>query len=204
MKSQPHRGLAGAVSIITALLAAGCLALEAPSATQHATPSASAVNASDESSTLQRPLALPAIGSAARCTTSGGRQVATGVAEALGDGPVYPVGLGTAGHLSLAQAAQRDGAFYWKVLWISAPNYRGRVLIRGGRLDGAGSLLFGTGDVVGLAELRLPTEPWATSGGVEAGWRMWPSYTGTLSAGCFGYQVDGEDFTVHLTFEVGR
>jgi hypothetical protein len=204
MKSPPHRELTGAVWIIAALLAASCLALEAPSGTPQATPSTPAPSLADEWSTLRRPLTLPAAGSDPLCRASAGRKIQSGVADALGDGPVYPVGLGTAGHLRLADALTRDGVFYWKVLWISGPNYDRRVLIRGARLDGSGGVVFGSGDTFGWAELRLPVEAWATGADLDAGWRMWPSYTGTRSAGCFGYQVDGADFTVRLTFEVGR
>jgi hypothetical protein len=204
MKSSPHRERAGALSLMAALLAASCLALEAPSAPQQAIPSASALEVADEWSTLRRPLSLPAARSDPQCRASAGRKVQSGVADALGDGPVYPIGLGTAGHLSLANAFKRDDVFYWKVLWISGPNYQGRVLIRGERLDGSGGVVFGSADVFGWEELQLPVEAWATGADLDAGWRMWPSYTGTLSAGCFGYQVDGEDFTVHLTFEAGR
>jgi hypothetical protein len=124
------------------------------------------------------------------------------VGPGLGAGPIYPVGLTASGDLSLGEGAERDGVAYWKILWLGAPNDGGRVLVRGLRLDAAGVVLFGAQDSYGLAELRLPAEGWATSEDVDPLWRMWPSYTGAEAAGCYGYQVDGSDFTLHLVFEV--
>jgi hypothetical protein len=128
--------------------------------------------------------------------------VVEGLAPALGEGPVYPVGFSRDGRLDLTQGEIVDGTVYWKTLWTSAPNYAGPVLIRGGRIDGEGPVSFGDGDRRGLEELRLPVQGWAYSDGVDPSWRQWPSTTGVPTTGCYAYQIDGTDFTVHIVFQI--
>ncbi|MEJ7698020.1 MAG: hypothetical protein WKF78_15770 [Candidatus Limnocylindrales bacterium] len=120
----------------------------------------------------------------------------------MGQGPVYPIGLGRDGNLGLLDTATVDGRFYLKTLWFSAPNYAGPVLIRGGRIDGDASVSFGVGDRYGLEELRLPVQGWAYSDGVDPSWRQWPSTTGVPTTGCYAYQVDGSAFTLHIVFRI--
>jgi hypothetical protein len=117
---------------------------------------------------------------------------------ALGDGPVYPVGLDANGVLS---TVTRDGVYLQKVLWVSAPSYQGPVLIRGSRLDGPGNVQFATGSAAPTNEFRL-LEPGASSPGEGAGWREWPSYTEVPQPGCYAYQVDGIDFSSVVVFAV--
>ena len=81
-------------------------------------------------------------------------------ASGIGPGPVYP-GLGaTSGLLNAVKDTQYGGRWEGeKVFWYVAPSYRGRVLIRGGRLDGPGWLGF-NGTRVPKDELRI--EPYDT------------------------------------------
>ena len=90
-----------------------------------------------------------------------------------------------------------------KVLWVASSSYPGPVLIRGGRLDGAGAVRFGSSNTPPKDEFRV-TEGTARSLGEEPGWREWPSYTFVPSPGCYGYQIDGLDFTKIVVFEVTR
>jgi hypothetical protein len=116
----------------------------------------------------------------------------------LGGGPIYPVGLGTAGTLGVVAS---DGSYLQKVLWVGAASYSGPVLIRGGRLDRSGWVKFAQGmGSAPVVEMRLQ-EPTAGSPGEEPGWREWPSYTYVPAAGCFAYQVDGTSFSEVIVFE---
>jgi len=127
--------------------------------------------------------------------------VVDGIGPALGRGPIYPV-LGSDGVVGLSETASVEASLYWKTLWIAAPAYEGPVLVRGRRLDGDAPLRFGANGQYDLEELQLPVRAWATSDGVDPSWRQWPSYTGAEGAGCYGYQIDGLDFTRQVVFEL--
>ena len=114
----------------------------------------------------------------------------------LGNGPVYPIGLLNG---QLGVVVDPEGLLA-KVLWVASASYSGPVLIRGGRLGGAGAVKFGTGSTLPTDEFRL-TEPTAGSSGEEAGWREWPSYTFVPDLGCYTYQIDGAGFTEIIVFE---
>jgi hypothetical protein len=83
-----------------------------------------------------------------------------------------------------------------KVLWIVRPSYAGPVLIRGHRIDGPQGLGFGEGHVPS-DELRL-----TASQASDSGWsgRMWPSYTRLRAPGCYGWQIDGTNFSTVIVF----
>jgi hypothetical protein len=88
-----------------------------------------------------------------------------------------------------------------KVFWYIAPSYRGRVLIRGKRLDGSGWLGF-NGTRVPKDELRI--EPYTT-----VSWTGQPRYSRgiptavrALSSGCYAAQIDGKTFSRVVVFTV--
>ena len=145
----------------------------------------------------QRPLRLPTVAPGGACPVTAGRVVAPDFAAALGDGPIYPVGLGTDATLRYSNAGFDGPWAGQKVLWVGDPAYRGRVLIRGRQLDGANEVRFERGaDPPG--ELALDA---ATAGTVGAGWANWPSYTRVRAPGCYAYQVDGATFTDVIIFK---
>jgi hypothetical protein len=94
-----------------------------------------------------------------------------------------------------------------KVLWISAPEYRGAVLIRGGRLGGPGQLLLASSSGPSIRGVGNATEMTVASGRLSfyeglyispsssSQYRDWPSYTYVTDPGCYAWQVDGERFT---------
>jgi hypothetical protein len=88
-----------------------------------------------------------------------------------------------------------------KVGWLIDPDrYAGPVLIRGARLDGPGhdEVRFSGGSHPADA-MQLP--PGASNSiipGVD--WTFWPSYTRLKEPGCYAWQVDGLDFSYHVTF----
>ncbi|HEX7949745.1 MAG TPA: hypothetical protein VF494_05305 [Candidatus Limnocylindrales bacterium] len=87
-----------------------------------------------------------------------------------------------------------------KVLWIASPTYAGPAVVRGGRIDGTGTMAFSLSGptTTPTTELRLD-QPTAV-GETPAGWREWPSETYLSSAGCFAFQVDGVGFSQVLVF----
>jgi hypothetical protein len=119
-------------------------------------------------------------------------------APGLGDGPAYPVGLGTEGILDELEPPRRFESKEWggqKVLWVIDPDYDGPLLIRGRRVVGAGDVRFDEGDVP-PKEIRLPAED-----APDERWRERPSYTRVRAPGCYAYQVDGKGFSDVIVFE---
>jgi hypothetical protein len=85
-----------------------------------------------------------------------------------------------------------------RVEWVAAASYRGPILIRGRRTDGAGAVGFGEGRVPD-DELQLlqsgQQAPHPLGGG-----RAWLSFTRVRTAGCYVYQVDGTNFSRVIAF----
>jgi hypothetical protein len=130
------------------------------------------------------------------------------VAITLGDGPVYavlgfeqppPKPLGVVYLVSHGGGTlKRGGWYFWKTLWTVAPSYHGAVLIRGGRIDRPGTVLFAT------TALRTRTSL-AMSGFDSSGaWRRSVAYTLLRSPGCYAFQLDGTTFSKIIVFEVKR
>ncbi len=131
---------------------------------------AAAAGADDGWAGLRRPLHLPRLEPGAACPVS---RADTRVAwtyvnifggEGIGRGPVYP-GLGSTHRLLDADRDEQYGGPWYgeKVFWYVRPSYRGRVLIRGRRLDGTQRLGFNGGRRAD-PELNLqPEDPAFTS-----------------------------------------
>lgn len=141
-----------------------------------------------------RPLKLPTVGPTGGCPASQGKIVNEGFGPALGNGPLYPVGLGVEGTMYTGGALEEGGWLLMKVLWIAAPQFEGPALVRGGRIDGAGELRFGEGPKPSN-ELRLQADK-----ATPAQWRDWPGYTRLRGPGCYAYQVDGANFSIVIPF----
>lgn len=82
------------------------------------------------------------------------------------------------------------GWFGFKTLWFVDRNYDGPVLIRGGRLDGEGDVAFG--ERPSVSQLLVP--PGLTLNSVN-GVRTMPGSSWVRSSGCYGWQVDGLNFS---------
>ena len=146
---------------------------------------------------LRRPLDLPQLAPGAPCPRTGGKRVAPPFGFGLGDGPAYPT-LGPDGVFNFGGGREDGGWFYEKMLWFVSPDDAGPILIRGGQLDGPNAVRFDEG-ADPPAELRLD-RPAGFS--VDApGWRTWVAYTRVRAAGCYAYQVDGEDFSDVIVFQ---
>jgi hypothetical protein len=150
---------------------------------------------------LRRPLHIPRIEPGTACPVSEPNpHVWSRRAPGLGPGPVAPVGLGMHSTLRFEpfRGTPWGGA---KVLWVASSDYLGPILIRGARVDGEGGVGFDFGPGPPLAELQLPPGPTLN---VDHGYREWPSHTRIITPGCYGYQVDGTDFSYVIVFVAAR
>jgi hypothetical protein len=164
------------------------------------------VNAGDPWHKLHRPLHLARVPPGAACPVSAvdqrvdweGSNIFGGFG--IGRGPVYP-GLGPSGELVTTTTAYANGVpwFSGKVFWYVKPSYRGRVLIRGRRLDGPLSLRF---NGVRRRELRIKPNQTVSWRGQPPGSRGVPSIVRARSSGCYGVQVDGTTFSRVVVFAV--
>jgi hypothetical protein len=157
---------------------------------------------------LRRPLHLPRVAAGAKCPVS---RVDRSVDWApiniygesgIGRGPVYPGLGGTGGRLTARPDTRYGGAWAGgKVFWYVKPSYRGRVLIRGRRLDNRERLGF-NGRAVANPELRIEPGTTVSWQGQPPGSRGVPSSVRVRSSGCYGVQIDGTTFSRVVVFRV--
>lgn len=151
---------------------------------------------------LARPLALPAMTPGDVCPTTPGAYgtVAGFGGVALGIGkPVRPSGsFSVSGVVTVLRPSISGGWMGPKTDWYVVPPYDGPVLIRGSRTDASGPVGFGEQPLT--SALIIPPGP-TVSGAIE-GYRTSPGGIWVKSAGCYGVQVDGIDFSYALIFEI--
>jgi hypothetical protein len=145
-----------------------------------------------------RPLKLPALNPTGKCAANAGKTVSPDYGSALGDGPVYAVGIRPDGRLDLAGSLRDAGGYYTKVLWVAQPGYNAPVLVRGAQLPGSGTAIIRFGDGTSPSDqLRLDPDSASTS---AAGWHEWPTHTRMAGTGCYAYQLDSPDFSQVIVF----
>jgi hypothetical protein len=157
---------------------------------------------------LRRPLHLPRLAPGARCPVSridrrvDWNSVNIFGGSGIGRGPVYP-GLGASGGtLTAFPDVQYGGPWAGgKVFWYARPRYRGRVLIRGRRLDGRQRLGF-NGHKLPARELRIERGMTVLWEGQPPGSRGIPSSVRVRVPGCYGVQIDGTSFSRIVVFRV--
>jgi hypothetical protein len=98
--------------------------------------------------------------------------------------------------LRFYRSSQYRGWYSVKTLWFGQPSYQGPLLIRGRRLDASGRIVMG--EAPSVIDPQLPPGP--TVNDVN-GWRTWPGATYLHAPGCYGWQVDGENFTRVIVFK---
>jgi hypothetical protein len=173
-----------------------------------AVASVQAVGASDPWAKLHRPLHLPRLAPGAACPVSridqrvNWKRINIFGESGIGRGPVYPGLGGSGGHLNALLDTQYGGPWAGgKVFWYVLPRYRGRVLLRGHRLDGPQSLGF-NGRRLPLHELRIQPSDTVSWQGQPPGSRGIPSGVRVRASGCYGVQVDGATFSRVVIFTV--
>jgi hypothetical protein len=149
-------------------------------------------------------LRLPSVSRGQACPVSRGRSFHTSQFQviALGDGLVLPgitvnrpADAASAKRGLLRFQRQQRGWFRLKTLWFARPSYQGPLLIRGRRLDAPGQIVMGEGPTV--IDPQLPPGPTVND---YNSWRTWPGGTYVRAPGCYGWQVDGENFTTVIVF----
>jgi hypothetical protein len=180
-----------------------------PAATSPSAPVGAPATTAEE--LLSRPLALPSISAGASCPVTSTTTISPGPATGFtGSFPAQQAGvayLAMSGRNVPLSPDDRtaDGWFAIKDVWVIAGSYRGPVLIRGGRIDGAGSVELAwnpTTEQVGSLVIdpgspSLQTDP-------QTGWRSVPMEAFVRSPGCYAYQIDGTGFTSFIVFEASR
>lgn len=167
----------------------------------HNSAPAGGVSQSELAALEAKPLNLPTLKAGDSCPSTPGNTAGFD----FGTGPVYVNG---------GPESQTPWGYYFDVSWITAPDLTGPVLVRGGDLmsnrKGVFVGTYSAGPVVGSdtrtgsqvtqrAELLLDAghPPSRRSGG----YGFFPVRQGVSSGwvGCFGFQIDGPDFTETIT-----
>lgn len=152
-----------------------------------------------EGALRQRPLRLPELSANGECPRS---PWAFGLA--IGEGPAY-LPIGPDGVINLGgplAAEQEDGTYRFKSSWFVSPDYTGPLLIRGGQIDGSGTLrLASEGSSEVTDELLLPPAIEGQATRDEAGWTSWPVTVVFPGPGCYAIQVDGVNVQQVIVFQ---
>jgi hypothetical protein len=150
---------------------------------------------------VARPVNLPSA-SGGQCPVSTAQLLDPVQPVVLGNGPVYATGLGSSATLRIATVPAGGEWLGNYVIWIAPPDFSGKVLIRGGRIDSDGTLGFDYAPTVPIEptsdKLEFDT---ATSSQGADGWWQWASYARMKEAGCYAFQVDTDAGTYTLVFQ---
>lgn len=150
----------------------------------------------DTSTLLARPLKLPAVQPGSPCPVTPVASRDVGVGNPRGRGPSYLGG------------PMPQGNFPWnKTVWVLVDGARGPVLFRGGRVDGAGTLMFSGNP----ADPLVKGVSLSSGGGVGASFYENVVERGTndafyvypATAGCYAMQVDGPSFEDVIVITAG-
>ena len=152
-------------------------------------------SATDPWKALRRPLHLPAM-QGSRCPVTTAALVAPGFQRAQGTGPIYPINAYP--RLVFPLLVKPGMVWYpsqWsgnKTLWIAAPKFTGRVLVRGHELGGINQVGFGS-DHTPAGELHLEIKG-------SRNWWSAATYTRVRTPGCYAFQIDGPRFSRVVVF----
>jgi hypothetical protein len=135
-----------------------------------------------------RPLRLSPVATADACPITPTKELSSATGALAGSGPVYAVG-----NVIAYGPRTSDGLLPAKVLWVAAPSYPGAALIRGARLDRPGGVYFSNSR--GVTSLRFEFDTRIRAEGSDQGWRYLPSTVDVDEPGCYGFQLDGPDWT---------
>lgn len=166
---------------------------------------------------IQRPLHLPNTGPGGTCPASPVRRFHggggfSGWFNALGKGPLYLAGPVTDSP-KVPIMAGHGGWHTQKVIWTVSGDYGGPLLLRGGRVDGAGPLRFQhyldaagpTGSGPGAHGFhRLLYVRSGLQASAPGAIQTYPADIYLRAPGCYAVQVDGEGFSEMLVFHAVR
>lgn len=155
------------------------------------------------------PLALPSVAPGATCPTTATTAITPGSGAGFSEGVVLspqkagPVYLWSGRTVTLSpESRTADGWYTIKDIWLVDPSYSGPVLIRGGRVEGEGSLKLQWNPTTPVQDaLQIDATSPSLQTNPSIGWRSVPLGALVRSRGCYAYQVDGVGFTEWIVFE---
>jgi hypothetical protein len=165
---------------------------------QTATPSGQQQADPDFVALAARSLNLPSA-SASNCPVTAAQLLSPTQPMTLGDGPIYATGLGSSSTLRVSPDANDSRYQFGTVTLTAMPDFSGKVLVRGQRIDQSGALAFYYPvDSNGPATPVLALD---TAGVAQAGyWSSWYSDVLVASPGCYAVQVDTHDKSQVIVF----
>lgn len=153
-----------------------------------------------------RPLTLPTVAPGECPVAASHEPLSPGLTRGLGNGPWYPVGMTESGTLLVGKTERGGDWFGERVIWAASPDFTGKALIRGGRLDAPGEVRFGGSlipDASMIVDTKIPgTHAVTPQGSRLDNWYEWPSYSRVQQPGCYAYQVDTDNATYTIVFRV--
>jgi hypothetical protein len=177
--------------ILTGIVVAGCT--NSPQLIPETTTPTGSGPYADRQILEHRPIQLPNPTAWQDCPTtkSPGKQVSPDFGTALGEGPVYAIGIDDDGGRLIYDDTVAAGADWHpvKVLWVIDPLYSGAVLIRGQQIHGPNTLGFDDPNVHEMFFEQITPGPT---------WRTRPAETYVRAPGCYSYQIDGFDFSYNI------
>jgi hypothetical protein len=197
---QNNRGVIALAMLAPLAMLAACSSRSASETTTGVTATDGSGSGAPETE-ISRPLHLPQVISG-RCPTSRGRYISTPTISgiALGSGSVR-IFINNAGDLRRGRAHLAASERDWLALkthFFSSPSYQGAFLVRARRLDRSGPVTLGAAPGQ-AASFFAPAGPAAN--GLD-GWREFPQSTFVKGPGCYGVQVDGENFSEVIVIQM--
>jgi hypothetical protein len=141
------------------------------------------------------PLNLSSLSPGQPCPKSATAAAPPNFGPLAGPGPVYAAGN------TVFYTRADDGTLRAKVAWISRPEYTGPALIRGRRIDAPGEVRFAPGGAPITSELHFEYDTRVRAAGSDEGWRFLPSTVVIGATGCYGFQIDGLDWSVTIVMD---
>ncbi len=161
-------------------------------------------------SLLARPLHFPSLQAGESCPATSGAIVNNSFFDgvALGNGPVRVL-ISNRGDLLQGRAVLglATGSKRWyalQTLWFAMPGYTGPFVVRAKRLGASGPIEVqpgGTGGEPGTGPLIVPA---GATLNTKDGYRTVPGSTWVTSAGCYAWQVDGQNFSDVIVVDASR
>lgn len=189
-------------------------ASKATSTTASTSSTATTIPSSSNSTTgslENKPLNLPSVGAGGTCPVSQIRSaVVPGRQYTLGNGPVYLVVSNATPTLQYVAAPfigdTNSVLGGTRSIWAINPDYQGPVLIRGQQLGGNNPLRFngGLGQVNSNPQGTEPILKDLHLNGQQAqnsSWASFVTFTRLQAPGCYGIQVDGQNFSEVIVFQ---
>lgn len=178
-----------AVLVWAALVVAGCAGM--PAAATAAQSAAAKPLGTGAATLLSRPMRLPSVASGSACPVTPIAHVTAAVTDPRGKGPLYFGG-----------PMPKGGFPFNKTVYTTVGGAPGPILLRGGRIDGAGRVKFSGSPADPSEKADIPPSP-----GGEPGSGSWAFYLAILdpgpdnalyvypsTPGCYAVQVDAPSF----------